>query len=76
VPTASAIPAGEAAPILSSIPIRVCCFCEPPSSLRGWTLISAGSPCRRKIEMTPGAQSRDDTPLTTNARARDPNCIL
>ena len=32
--------------------------------------------CRRKIEMTPGAQSRDDTPLATNARARDLNCIL
>jgi hypothetical protein len=31
--------------------------------------------CRRKIEMTPGAQSRDDTPVGGGHDERGLNCI-
>jgi UDP-glucose 4-epimerase len=32
-------------------------------------------PCRRKIEMAPGAQSRDDTPVGDGTEERDLGCI-
>ena len=33
------------------------------------------STCRRKIEMTPGAQSRDDTPVGGGDDERDLDCV-
>ena len=32
--------------------------------------------CQRKIEMSPGAQSRDDTPVGGGRDEGDLNCIL
>jgi hypothetical protein len=33
----------------------------------GWSVYGRRQDCRRKIEMSPGAQSRNDTPLAADA---------